>query len=171
MSCYAIDGVMIVETENSIHYTPIRQVLAEAFPTLAEADLVERLRHDGAMRIALVATQEGRVVGHVAFSEMRAPFRALGLAPVAVAADRRRQGIAAALISAGLEQARAEAWEAVFVLGDPAYYQRFGFRADAAAAFDSPYAGPHLMALALTGAGLPVSSGRIDYAPAFQSLS
>ena len=161
---------MIVEAENSSHYGPIRRILTEAFPSLAEANLVEQLRRDGAARIALVATQDGRVIGYVAFSEMRAPFRALGLAPVAVAADQRGRGIAAALISAGLAQAKAGGWEAVFVLGDPAYYRRFGFRADAAAGFDSPYAGPHLMALALTGAGLPVRSGRIDYAPAFASL-
>lgn len=162
---------MMVETENSSHYASIRQLLSEAFPSLAEANLVEQLRRDGAIRIALVATLEGRVVGHVAYSEMHAPFRALGLGPVAVAADQRRQGIAGALIGAGLAQARAGAWEAVFVVGDPAYYQRFGFRADAAAAFDSPYAGPHLMVLGLTATGLPVRSGRIEYAPAFSSLS
>ncbi len=36
-----------------------------------------------------------------------------------------------------------------------------------AAAFASPYAGPYLMVLSLTEAGLPIRSGRIDYAPAF----
>jgi putative acetyltransferase len=161
---------MIVEAENSSHHAAIRRILTEAFPSLAEANLVEQLRLDGSTRIALVATQESRIVGHVMFSEMRAPFRALGLAPVAVAADRRGRGIAAALISAGLERAKAGVWEAIFVLGDPAYYQRFGFRVDAASAFVSPFAGPHFMVLALTAAGLPVRSGRIDYAPAFSSL-
>jgi putative acetyltransferase len=156
---------MIVEAENSSHHAAIRRILTEAFPSLAEANLVEQLRLDGSTRIALVATQESRIVGHVMFSEMRAPFRALGLAPVAVAADRRGRGIAA-----GLERSKAGAWEAIFVLGDPAYYQRFGFRVDAASAFVSPFAGPHFMVLALTAAGLPVRSGRIDYAPAFSSL-
>lgn len=161
---------MIVQPENPDHYTAIRQLHAAAFPSPAEANLVEQLRHDGDACISLVATQDCRVIGHVTFSKMGAPFRALGLAPVAVAADQRRRGIAAALINAGIERAKTESWDAIFVLGDPGYYQRFGFRADAAAAFTSPYAGPYLMVLALTETGLPVSAGRIDYAPAFSSL-
>lgn len=166
----ATDGVMIVQPENPNHYTAIRQLHAAAFPSLAEANLVEQLRHDGDACISLVATQDCRVIGHVMFSKMDAPFRALGLAPVAVAPDKRGRGIAAALITAGIERAKAGGWEAVVVVGDPVYYQRFGFRADAASAFTSPYAGPYLMVLALTETGLPVSAGRIDYAPAFASL-
>jgi putative acetyltransferase len=73
------------------------------------------------------------------------------------------------LVDESLKQAREQEWEAVFVLGDPAYYQRFGFRVDLARGFSSPYAGPHFMALSL-GARLRISGGRIDYAPAFASL-
>ncbi|MGZ8996499.1 MAG: hypothetical protein ACXW3P_08420 [Rhodospirillales bacterium] len=58
----------------------------------------------------------------------------------------------------------------MFVLGDPACYRRFGFRADLAAGFTSPYAGPHLMVLPLQGA-LPTQEGRLDYAPAFAAMA
>lgn len=160
-----------VRPERPSDHAAIRQIHLDAFPTAAEAELVERLRRDGDAVISLAAAEDGRVVGHVMFSRMRAPFRALGLAPVAVAADRRRRGIAAALIREGLAQARAQGWEAVFVLGDPAYYRRFGFRAEDAAGFASPYAGPHFMVLALADAGLPARAGGIDYAPAFAALA
>ena len=117
----------------------------------------------------MVAEEGGEIIGHALFSRMTAPFRALGLAPVAVRTPWRRQGVAAGLIEAGLAQAAVQGWEAVFVLGDPAYYGRFGFDAGLAAHFPNPYAGPHFMAKAL--APLPVRTGRVDYAAAFAAFA
>ena len=148
----------------------IWSVVASAFPTRDEADLVDRLRRDGDVVYSLVACEGGVVVSHVLFSRMTAPFRALGLAPVATAAAHRRQGSAARLIEAGLAHARKDDWAGVFVLGDPAYYGRFGFDAGLAAGFSSPYAGEHFVALAL-GAALPTLSGEVAYAPAFAALA
>jgi putative acetyltransferase len=102
-------------------------------------------------------------------SRMKAPLRALGLAPVSVTPDRQRSGIGSLLIRTALERATREGWNAVIVLGDPAYYTRFGFDAALASGFESPYAGPYLMALPLKGS-LAVTSGRIDYAAAFAAL-
>ena len=56
------------------------------------------------------------------------PFRALALAPVSVAPEHQRKAIGRSLIEEGLQQARKQEWDAVFALGDPAYYGRFGFR-------------------------------------------
>ncbi len=147
----------------------IRLLVVAAFPTRAEADLVDRLRADGEVVYSLVATDDAAVVGHVLFSPMTAPFRALGLAPVATAASHRRQGIASLRIKEGLALAGADGWQAVFVLGDPDYYGRFGFNAALAAAFSSPYAGEHFMALTLGGT-LPTLAGEVAYAPAFAAL-
>ena len=141
-----------------------------AFPTPAEADLVDQLRLDGDAIISLVAVDGNDVMGHVLFSTMTAPFKALGLAPVSVESGMRRRGIAARLIEEGIRDAKSAGWEAIFVLGDPAYYQRFGFSAKEAELFNSPYAGPYLMVLALNEGGLPASSGRVEYAPAFAAL-
>ena len=66
---------------------------------------------------------------------------------------------------------RADGWEAVFVLGDPAYYERFGFSVAAAAGFASPYAGPYFMALGLNDGIIAPRTGRLAYARAFQDLS
>ena len=147
----------------------VHALLTEAFPTDAEAALVARLRADGDVVLSLVAQAEDSVIGHVLFSRMSAPFRALGLAPVAVVPRWQGQGIAARLIRDGLARAGSEGWEAVFVLGDPAYYNRFGFDAASAAGFQSPYAGPYFL-LRKLAADLPAVSGPVAYAPAFAGL-
>ena len=161
---------MIIKTESSDHRTALWQLHAAAFPTHAEADLVDQLRAEGDLVLSLVAVEDDLPVGHVVFSKMQAPARALGLAPVAVAAHCRRRGIAASLIEEGLSRARDEGWKAVFVLGNPLYYRRFGFREDLALPFRSRYSGPSLMALALRPNGLAVSAGDAEYARAFLSL-
>jgi putative acetyltransferase len=160
---------MIIRDETPSDHTAIRDLVISAFGQTDEADLVEWLRADGDSVIELVAADDGGIVGHVMFSKMTAPFRALGLAPVSVAPGRQRAGIGSRLIRAGLERAREQGWQGVFVVGDPAYYSRFGFDAALARGFASSYAGPYLMALALDGP-LPVREGRIDYAPAFERL-
>lgn len=158
---------MHVEPEAPHHLASIRQLHLSAFPSATEADLVDELRLDESVVISLVAVEQDRVIGHVLFSRMTAPLPALGLGPVAVIEARRRQGVAATLIGQGIERARAAGWEAIFVLGDPAYYGRFGFRAEDAVGFAC---GPYFMALSLTPDGLRVREGRVDYAPAFSAL-
>ena len=147
----------------------IRRVHTEAFPTAAEALLVDLVRADGSAVISLVAVRDELVIGHVMFSRMQRPAGALGLAPVAVLASDRRQGVAAALIRRGLALAEAQGSNCVFVLGDPAYYRRFGFDPSFAANFESCWAGPHLLGLALNKKDAP-RNGPLNYAKAFDTL-
>lgn len=158
-------GVVIRDEEPS-DGAAIRAIVEAAFRRPDEADLVDQLRRDGACEVSLVAVTGSSVVGYALLSRMRAPFRALALAPVAVAPDRQHSGIGSRLIRAGLDRAQAAGWQGIFVLGAPGYYRRFGFDPALARGFASPYAGPHLMVLAL-GPDLPASSGEIEYAPAF----
>lgn len=144
----------------------IRKLLLQAFPGEDEARLVEAIRRDGDDRVELVAEVDGVPVGHILLSEMRAPEKCLGLAPVAVAESHRRQGIAAALIREAL--ARAGEWQAVITLGDPDYYRRFGFSAETAAPYRSGFAGPYLM-MRLTG-DEPPPGDEIRYCAAFDAL-
>jgi len=116
--------------------------------------------------IALVAVDRARIVGHAKPSNMAAPFKALGLGPVSVRPER--SGVGSAPVGEALRQARQEGWGAVFVLGDPSFYRRFGFEPEPAARFTCPYVGPHFMVLFMNN-DLP-SSGTIDYAPAFAAL-
>jgi putative acetyltransferase len=152
----------------------IREIHCAAFPTSAEADLVERLQRDGDAILSLVAERDGRAGGHVLLSRMRVEgdgrdYRALGLGPVAVRPALQRCGLGSALIRAALAEANAAGEELIFLVGDPAYYRRFGFAAETAAPFASPYAGPYLMALALSDLQLP-ARGRADYPSAFAAL-
>ena len=153
----------------------IRDVNLAAFPTAQEANLVEALRRESAAEISLVAAESGTVIGHVMLSRMAVEgdgrlYRALGLAPVAVTPDRHGQGIGAALIEEALRRAQERGEEIAFLLGEPDYYRRFGFTAQAAAPFASPYAGKYFQAKLLDDDLEPPSSGRADYAPAFAGL-
>lgn len=161
---------MNVRAAESADHAAIREILLAAFPDATEANLVEQLRSDGDAAIELVAEDDGRLVGHILFSRVEAPFRALALAPVAVAPDRHGEGIGSALIEGGHDIAREQGWDASFVVGEPAYYRRFGYDPALAAGFASPYAGEYFMALALQGA-LLANEGDVRHATAFASLA
>ena len=152
----------------------IRAVHLAAFPGAAEADLVEQLAADGDLVLSFVAAVDGQVVGHIAFSRMNVTadgerVSALGLGPVAVLPAHQKQGIGGRLIERGLAAANGRGTCLAFVVGDPDYYGRFGFRTQTAQPFASPYAGPHFMAQWLSSPRVPVT-GQADYAPAFGRL-
>lgn len=154
-----------IHTENSEDHAAIRNVTAAAFGRDAETKLVDALRADSDSVISLVALEGDEIVAHVQFSRMAEPAGALGLGPVSVRPDRQMKGIGTRLIRAGLDRAREAGWRWVIVLGEPAYYGRFGFDAAPLRNFVSPFAGVYLQALALNQP-LP-EKGTITYAPAF----
>jgi len=149
----------------------VRAVLASAFPSAAEADLVDALRAAGDLVLALVAEEED-VVGFVAFSRLmpaQAELRAVALAPIGVVPAHQRTGIGSALVRDGLSRLAKAGEDLVLVLGETRFYERFGFTRDAAARLRTPYDGPHLLAKALTEQGA-AARGRVGYAPAFAAL-
>ena len=149
----------------------IRTILVAAFAGGAEADLVDRLRADEDLALALVAEDDG-VRGYVAFPKLTVDdggraHAAAGLAPIAVMPGQQKQGIGGALIREG-HRLLAARFPVVFVLGDPGYYGRFGYSVDAAAAFESAYAGPYFMALRLNETA--PRRRQVRYPPAFDGL-
>lgn len=95
-----------------------------------EALIVDKLREAASLFVSLVATENDRIVGHIAFSPVTVDGRSdgwFGLGPVAVVPDRQRRGIGTALIEAGLRQLRVMGSNGCVVLGEPGYYGRFGF--------------------------------------------
>jgi putative acetyltransferase len=147
----------------------IRELVTRAFGREEEAALVDGLVRDRDAEISLVVETQGVLVGHVLLSRMTAPFRALALAPVSVAPPHQRRGVGSALIREAIDAARVDGWQAIFVLGAPAYYTRFGFDPALAAGFASRYSGPAFMALGLQ-APLPTLTGEIRHARAFTDL-
>jgi putative acetyltransferase len=160
---------MIIRDARPEDATAIRELVTRAFTREAEAALVDNLVRDGNAEIALVVEGQGALVGHVLLSRMTAPFRALALAPVSVTPPHQSHGVGSALVREAIAAARTDGWDAIFVLGAPAYYTRFGFDPALAAGFASPYAGPAFMALALQGA-LPTLTGELRHARAFAGL-
>jgi putative acetyltransferase len=147
----------------------IRDVHRLAFGRPAEALLVDKLRAVGAASIALVAECDAQIVGHLLFSELEAPMRALSLAPVGVRPQYQNLEIGSALIRHGIDLAAERSWDAIFVLGDPPYYERFGFSVEAARQFTCPYAGEHFMVCALAQREIP-STGELVYSAPFSEL-
>ncbi|NNU17000.1 N-acetyltransferase [Parvularcula sp. ZS-1/3] len=141
-------------------------LLRASFDSPAEAELVVQLRKDSDAEIELVADSEGEILGYVILSRMIAPERALGLGPVATTEPHRGTGIASTLIESGLALATANDWLSVFLLGDPAFYERFGFSVDDADAFQGAFAGPYLQVAFLDEEEGP-RKGEVTYAKAF----
>jgi putative acetyltransferase len=103
----------------------------------------------------LVAHDGRIVVGHV----MAAPGNLSGLevpgvAPVSVAPERQGEGIGSALMRAVIDHSTRRSWPLLLLLGDPAYYERFGFEAAWPLHITYPPAGrhsPNFMARRLPG--------------------
>jgi putative acetyltransferase len=152
----------------------VRTVHTAAFGRSAEADLVDSLRAtEGWLpSLSLVAEQDGTIVGHVLFSDVLLAGRpVLSLAPLGVLPDHQRAGIGSALVRTGLAIAERTDRGMVVVLGNPAYYGRFGFLSSGAQGVIDPFQGPdgHFQLRRLPGykAGL---IGTVIYPPVFASL-
>ncbi len=154
----------------------LEALYAAAFPDENLAPLVRALLVEPSGVMSLAAEEGGALAGHVAFTKCGIEgqnARAALLGPLCAAPDRQGRGIGSALVRAGLEQLCADRVTAVLVLGDPAYYGRFGFAAGhaIAAPYDLPpeyAAGWQALALSPDGA-LP--QGRLEVPPVWQVLA
>lgn len=124
---------VLIRTEAPADILAVDRLLKSAFPTEAEANLAMKLRENGNRTLSLVAcNDDGEVIGYLLFSPVTLEDEDLnwqGLAPLAVAEEYRNQGIAADLVKEGLDSLLEFGYPACVVLGDPAYYGRFGFEA------------------------------------------
>jgi predicted N-acetyltransferase YhbS len=94
--------------------------------------------------LSLVATTNGRVVGHILFTSTqikhsRRPITSAILAPLSVHPEHQNKGIGGKLIKEGLKQLTATGVELVFVLGHPGYYPKYGFSAAGIRGLDAPH--------------------------------
>lgn len=161
-----------IRLERPEDVTGAREVIRRAFNSEGEVGLVDLLRGDGMAIASVVAVIDGAVAGHALFSRLELQARgvaipAAALAPVAVLPGLQRRGIGTRLIEFGLQHCLEAGVAAVLVLGDPAYYERFGFSVAAAAGIESPYAGPHFMGLELFPGCLADRPASVTYPVAF----
>jgi putative acetyltransferase len=137
-----------IRTATSQDRDAIRRIYASAFPS-GESNAVARLAVDLLAEtttpdiVSLLAEADGSVVGHVAFSPVVIDngHKCSGyiLAPLAVNPEYQRRRIGSKLIEHGMARMSAKGVDVVFVYGDPEYYERFGFSADAAERYIAPY--------------------------------
>ena len=131
---------MIIRPEKPSDHEAIRQILLAAFANhpyshQTEHLIVEALRADDALTVSLVAEVDGNVVGQIAFSQVAIGGKDCGwlaLGPVAVSPSHQRQGIGQALVNEGLNTLRNVGAQGCVLVGDPAFYRRFGFQHDPA---------------------------------------
>ena len=164
---------MQIREERTSDLKAIHRVHELAFDSSAEAQLVDLLRSRGVAAISLVAEDGGEIVGHILFSPVSIDppargWRALGLAPVAVVPERQRQGIGKSLIDEGLQRCKERGFHLVVVLGDPAYYTKFGFMRSKHFGLGNEYqADEHFMVVELTPRVLDSFTGLVKYASEF----
>lgn len=164
------NGGIVVAEARPAHVPAIAGVISAAFGSQAEARLVEALRAEGAVVAELVVLESGRVAGAAMFSRLEvlpANRRMAALAPIAVLPGWQGVGIGGMLIRAGLEHCRASGIEVVTVLGNPAYYSRFGFAGAAAGPLECAYSGPDFMAMTLRAGALDGGRWTLTYPRAF----
>ncbi|MBO9628774.1 MAG: N-acetyltransferase [Shinella sp.] len=131
---------MILRQEGEGDVDAIRTLTETALRSAPHADgtehlIIDRLRAAGALTLSLVAEADGRVVGHVAFSPVTLSDGTAdwyGLGPISVDPAHQGKGIGGKLIQQGLARLKALGAAGCVLLGDPAYYSRFGFVSDSA---------------------------------------
>lgn len=162
---------MIVRAEEDEDRAAIHSVTEAAFDGHPHSDgsepaIIERLRQAGVLSASFVAEDDGAVIGHIAFSPVRIESGAegwFGLGPISVLPAWQGRGIGSSLMEKGLDWLKETGAAGCVLAGDPHFYERFGFRADAALTLRD-CAPQYFLALPLSSAP---AFGMVTYHPAF----
>lgn len=131
---------MIIRQENKNDYEQIYELVKTAFLTAQvsngkEQDLVNELRDSDNYipELALVAEVDSGIIGHILLTKTFVvdgddKYEGLYLAPVSVVLENRKQGVGSKLIEESFRIAKGMGYTSVFLVGDPLYYHRFGFK-------------------------------------------
>lgn len=162
---------MIIRPETDKDHQAIFDLTQAAFADQPHSDgtegpIINQLRKDGDLVLSLVAETRLGLLGHIAFSPVQVGNETDGLfaiGPVSVRPEHQGVGIGKTLIEDGI--ARLNDAKAIFLVGDPAYYERFGFKGDCGLTYgDLPPA--YVQTLSLDG---QTRQGEIIYAPGFSA--
>ena len=131
-----------------------------------EQDLIDALRASGDLTLSLVAVRDDAIIAHIAFSPVTISDGTpswYGLGPVSVTPELQGEAIGSTLIRRGIAELSAMGAGGIVLLGDPAYYSRFGFAHDPELVYPGPPA-EYFQRLVLAG---PAPTGTVSYARAF----
>lgn len=134
---------MTIRPETPADLTEIYDLVKVAFETAQvssgdEQNFVNRLRDGGNYipGLALVAEEDGELIGHIMLTNTSiarddGDFPTLLLGPISVLLEHRNKGVGSALIQESFRLARELGHQSAILVGNPAYYHRFGFKTTA----------------------------------------
>ena len=162
---------MLIRDELPTDEVAIAALIAAAFRGMpysrqTETFIMAALRRAGALTVSLVAEEAGHIVGQAAFSPVEIdgkPSNWHGLGPIAVAPERQRTGVGSALIEEGFGRLHRLGAGGCMLVGDPAYYHRFGFRNEPRLTLDD--VPPDVFMILPLGKTIP--EGKVTFHPAF----
>ena len=172
---------MKCRAERPADHRLISEVVAAAFGSPAEAELVETIRESEYFlpRLSLVAESDGRIVGHVMVSHatlhgQEGERRVAMLSPLAVDPAFQRRGIGSALVREVTAQADALGEPLVVLEGSPRFYKRFGFEHSLLHGIEitlPSWAPPEAAQVLRLSSYDPSIRGRVKYPPAFDAFA
>lgn len=115
----------------SIHDVTVAAFLDAPHTDHTEQFIVKALRESDTLSVSLVAQEFENIVGHVAISPIQISDGTndwYGLGPISVAPNKQGKGIGSQLVNATLDELRKLKAKGCVLLGDPNFYQRFGFK-------------------------------------------
>lgn len=171
------DATIVLRPVRAADHRAVHAFVKTAFETAkvsngTEQDFVDGLRASSGHlpELELVAVEGDEIVGHVMLTRTKidtatGPREILLLAPLAVRLAERRRGLGARLVAAVTARARDAGFDAVILVGDPAYYGRFGFRAgtDFGVRNTAGIPDPVVQILELVPGALAGTTGTIDF--------
>ena len=161
---------MIREAQES-DLEEVFNLIHSAFGNRAESDLVKQLISDGDVLINLLVESSDTIIGNVVVSKITMePDIGLfcgGVAPVSVVPDQQSSGVGSKLMTAAINESKKMGIDALFLLGDPNYYKRFGF---VVSTLKNDYSVENFQELELTEDCLVNIKSKVTYANAFLNL-
>jgi putative acetyltransferase len=166
---------MLIRDELPSDEAAIAALIAAAFRDVpvsrqTEPFIMAALRRAGALAVSLVAEEGYQIIGQAAFSPVQIegrPSNWYGLGPIAVAPERQRAGIGSALIEEGLGRLHRLGAGGCMLVGDPAYYRRFGFHNEPKLTLEG--VPPEVFMILPLGKAVPI--GKVAFHPAFAATA
>ncbi len=161
---------LVVRNSKSADMAEIAVLHRDGYGREEEAGLATELIQSATPTLSLVADCDNAVIGHILLTEIRAPMKAMMLTPLAVDGKFRELQVGSTLVRHALKSAAKRKIEAIFVPGDPLFYERFGFSSPKADPFSVKWQGPRFLAVELKDNALSSKKGKIEVPEPFSRL-
>ena len=162
---------MIIREATNPDLEEIYNLIQSAFQNQTESNLVKCLISDDDVLINLVVESSSTIVGNIVVSlitmEPDIGLFCGGVAPLSVLPDQQSTGVGSKLMIAAINESKKLEMDALFVLGEPDYYKKFGFTVSN---LKNDYSIEHFQELELTKGCLVNIKSKVIYANAFLNL-